>query len=83
MDQQEPHAAQQRQVQSPAPGEEHPYAPIYAGGRLTGKQLGRKGPGRPGGHQVEHESVQWQCALVAKKVDGILGCIMRSIASRG
>ena len=27
----------------------------YAGGCPAGKQLIRKGPGGPGGHQVEHE----------------------------
>ena len=29
---QEPHELQQREVQSPAPGEEQPHAPIYARG---------------------------------------------------
>ena len=27
-------------------------------------------------------AVNWQCALVAKKASGILGCITRSVASR-
>jgi len=30
-------------------------SPVCAGGQPAGKQLGRKGSGCPGGHQVEHE----------------------------
>ena len=30
-------------------------APVYAGGNPAGKLLGKKGPGSPGGHQVECE----------------------------
>ena len=64
-------------MQSPAPGEEHPHAPIYAGDHPVGRQLGRKGPGCPGAHLVEGQ----QCALAAKKANGILNCIRQSIAS--
>ena len=46
---------QQGEVQIPAPREEQAHAPVHAGGWLAGKQIGRKGPGGPGGHQVEHE----------------------------
>jgi len=48
-------------VHSPAPGEEPPQAPAYAGGQPAGKQLGRKGHEVPGGHQVEHEPVTSPC----------------------
>lgn len=46
---------QPREKPSPAPGEEQPQAPGGAGGCLAGEQLGRKGPGHPGGHHTEHE----------------------------
>lgn len=38
-------------AQTPAPQQEQPHARDYP----AGKQHGRKGPGSPGGHQVEHE----------------------------
>lgn len=50
---------------------EQPHAPIYTRGHTARKQLGTKGPGGPGAHQVEHA----HCGLVAKNVNGILGCI--------
>ena len=52
---QEPHEVQQVEVQSPAPEEEQPHAPVYAGGCQAGKQLDRKGPENPGGHKVEQD----------------------------
>jgi len=42
-------------MSTPAPGEEQPHAPIHIGGYPAGKQVGRKEPGDPGRHQVEHE----------------------------
>ncbi|GAB0181745.1 mitochondrial enolase superfamily member 1 [Grus japonensis] len=60
MDQQEPQV-QQEEVQSPAPGEEQPHAPVYAGGHPAGKQLCRSVPGDPGGHQAEHEAAMCPC----------------------
>ncbi|PKU45238.1 hypothetical protein llap_4465 [Limosa lapponica baueri] len=67
-------------VQSPTPGEEQLHAPIYTGGHPTKKQLSRKGPGDPGGHEVEQTSQQY--ALAAKIADDILGCLRQSIDSR-
>lgn len=67
------------EAQSPAHGEEQPQAPGRAGGRPAGKQLGRKGPGGPGGHRLD---MSQQRALAAKKATGILGCIRQSLANR-
>lgn len=35
--------------------EQQPQAPVPAGGQPAGKQLGRKRPEGPGGHEVENE----------------------------
>jgi len=48
-----PHQVQQREIPSPAPGEEQPQASVHASGYPAGKQLGRKGLRGPGGHQAE------------------------------
>ena len=45
----EPHEAQQGQMQGPAPGEEQPHAPVQAWGRPAGEQLCGEGPGCAGG----------------------------------
>lgn len=55
MDWQEDREIQQEGEQSPAHEEEEPQAQIHAGGRLSGKQFGRKGLGDPGGPQAECE----------------------------
>ncbi|KAK4827955.1 LOW QUALITY PROTEIN: hypothetical protein QYF61_022657 [Mycteria americana] len=39
----------------------NPMHQIYAGDHPAGKQLGRKGPGGPGGLQVEHEPAMYSC----------------------
>ena len=52
---QEPHEVQQWEVRSLAPGKDKSHAPIYAGGNPAGKQLRRKGPRGPFGHQAAHE----------------------------
>jgi len=44
---------------------------------LRVKQLCRKGPGGPGGHQMSQQS-----ALVAKRANGIWGCIRRGAAKQ-
>ena len=58
--------------------EDQSHTPIHAGGCPARRQLGRKGHGGPDAHQVEHV----QCALVAKKVNGVLRCARQSTASR-
>lgn len=59
---QKPHEVQQGQVQSLAPGEEQPLAPVQAGDQPAGKQLGRTRPeGPPGGHQIEHKPAIFPC----------------------
>ena len=52
--------------QSPAPGEEKPPAPIYAGGHTAGKQLGMKGPRGLGGHQIEPGPAVCPCTKEGK-----------------
>lgn len=47
----------QQEMKSPAPREEHLQAPGHAGCHPAGKDLCRKGPGNPGEHKVENESV--------------------------
>lgn len=41
--------------------------------------LNQKGPGGPGGHQM---NINYQYALASKKANGILGCIRQSMVSR-
>jgi len=48
-------------------------------GRPAGEELCGEGPGCPFGEQVGHEQ---QCALVAKKANGVLGYIKKSVANR-
>ena len=50
---QETREVHQGDVQGPVPGEEQPCALVCAEGCVAGQKLGRKGPGSPGGHQVE------------------------------
>ena len=61
MGRQEPHYVQQ-EVRSPAPGQEQPHEPMYAGSHPAEKQLGRKGHEEPGGDQVEPEPAMCPCS---------------------
>lgn len=54
----EPREVQQRQMSSPAPGEELFRIPECAAGQLAGNQLCRGGPEGPSGHQVEYDHQQ-------------------------
>jgi len=63
MGQQEPHEVpHEGEVQSPAPGQEQPQVPFYTDGHPDGKHPGRKGPGGPAGHQVEHKPAMGPCS---------------------
>ncbi|KAK4828642.1 hypothetical protein QYF61_000290 [Mycteria americana] len=62
----EPREVQQGEVQNPAPAEEQSQAPMYAGGCPSRKQLCRKGPGGPGGHQVGYELAICLCCKEGK-----------------
>lgn len=55
---QEQYEVRQGEGEGPALGEEQPQAAGHTRGYPAGKKPGRKGPGSPGGHQVEH--VQWR-----------------------
>jgi len=68
-------------VQNPASEEEQPQALVYAGSQPAGKQLGRKGPGALVDMKMK---MRYQCVLVAKNCNGILGCIREILpASQG
>jgi len=74
-----PRSSLQGQVQGPAPGEEQPQAPVRAGADL----LGSSSAERDLGVLVDDRlTTSQQYALAAKKANGILGCIRRSVASR-
>jgi len=72
------------EIRSPAPEEEQPPAPVYAGGQPAGKQLCREGPGGPGAQQLEHEraacpgSKESQQPLHCQQVEGDTPCPLHS-----
>jgi len=41
--------------------QEQPQAPVYSGGCLSEKQLGRRRPRGPGGHKVDCEPAMCPC----------------------
>jgi len=66
-------------MQGPAPEEEQPHAPVQAWGGPAGEQLCGEGLGVLGDDRL---TMSQQRALGAKKGNGILGCIRRSVVSR-
>lgn len=68
----------QREVQHPVPGEDQHHALTHAGANWLEGGLAQKSPGL----LVDTKLTTSQWALEAKKVNGILGCIWRSVASR-
>jgi len=46
----------------PHQGEEQPQVPAHVRGHLARKQLCKKGPGGPGGNQVDHEPAMCPCS---------------------
>jgi len=78
----EPDEVQQGQRRGPAPWKEQAHAPVLGLG-LGVDLLESSSAERDLGVLVNDRlTMSQQCALVAKKVDGILGCIKKSVAGK-
>jgi len=67
---QECHEDPQKEMLSPAPGEEQHQAPIHTGGQLAKNQICREGTGGTG-EQADHESVMCPCSKEVQEHPGI------------
>lgn len=79
---QEPHKVQQRQVQSPDPGQEYPHAAGEAVAQVSGEQLGSTAAPRHCGRHWVRLSVSQHCALAMQNASSLLGCTGNSTVSR-
>ncbi|PKU42908.1 hypothetical protein llap_6788 [Limosa lapponica baueri] len=75
----EPDEVQQGQVQGPGPREESPAAPVQVGADL----LESSSAERDLGVLVDKLPMNQQCGLVAKKANGLLGGMKKSVAAAG
>ena len=79
MGREEPDEVHQGQGQGPAPGEEQPQTPVQAEVDLLESSSVERDLGVLVDDRV---TMSQRCALAAKKSNGILGCIRRSVGSR-
>lgn len=76
---QKPHKVQTREMQSPAPREEQPQAPVHAGDTQLENSFAEKDPGV----LVDTKMIiSQQCANATKVANISLGCVRRSSSSR-
>lgn len=68
---QESHEVQQGEVKNSSLGEEQLQAAIHSGGCTAGKQVGRKSPGDPSGHQAGYEPEMCPCCKGNETYSGL------------